>query len=60
MKYGPLNERIKSALVPSNLEKDFMKLNRVGIKNGVLTARDQKQVRFFNKNYLKKCIAYEN
>ena len=44
MKYGPLNERIKSASSELCLEKDFIKLNRVGIKKGVTTARDQKQV----------------
>jgi len=45
MKYGPLNERIKSASSELSLEKDFIKLNRVGIKKGVTSARDQKQFR---------------
>ena len=44
LKYGPLNDRIKSAKDDLELEKDFVKLNRVGIKKGVITARDQKNV----------------
>ena len=43
LKYSPLNERIKSA-APLELEKDFIKLNRIGVRQGVLTAHDQKNV----------------
>jgi len=44
LKYSPLNERIKSA-APLELEKDFIKLNRIGVRQGVLTAQDQKNFR---------------
>lgn len=44
MKYGPLNDRIKSAS-PLLLDKDFIKLNRIGIKKGIVTASGQKQVK---------------
>lgn len=44
MKYGPLNDRIKSAS-PLLLDKDFIKLNRIGIKKGIVTASGQKQFR---------------
>jgi len=46
MKYGPLNTRIRSASATNDkLEKDFIKLNRVGIKKGIVSAHAQKQVR---------------
>ena len=43
LKYSPLNERIKSA-APLDLEKDFIKLNRIGVRQGIVTAQDQKNV----------------
>merc|ERR1711892_1266306 len=44
LKYSPLNERIKSA-APLDLEKDFIKLNRIGVRQGIVTAQDQKNFR---------------
>merc|ERR1712242_173163 len=44
LKYSPLNERIKSA-APIETDKDLIKLNRIGIRQGIITASDQKNFR---------------
>ena len=44
LKFAALNGRIKSAPSYHNLDRDFMKLNKVGIRKGIVTAKGQKQV----------------
>jgi len=45
LKYSPENVRIKSAHDDLDLEKDFIKLNRIGIQKGVITSHHQKNFR---------------